>query len=152
VRVETPTLEIERPRRMKGIAAAAATLATLAAGAFMWFGDTEISPTVRGPAGDPVPPAALAVQTSCDGLLSVEARLSWSRAGGASDGYAVYRSYWEEGPYEKVELVAGRDAEAFRDGIEPGSVYFYKVRSTSGSRSSEPTGPVRAGAPMMCLW
>jgi serine/threonine protein kinase len=152
VRVETPTLEIERPRPLKLVATAIAALAALTAGAILWFGSTDISPTLRGTAGDPMPPSALAVDTSCDGLLSVEARLSWSRAGGASDGYAVYRSYWEQGPYEKVDLVTGRDSEAFRDGIEPGSVYFYKVRSTSGSRSSEPTGPVRAGAPMMCLW
>jgi hypothetical protein len=152
VRIERPTLELERPRTTRRIVAALAGLAAIAVGSIMWFGNNEISPTVRGTAGDPVPPAALAVETSCDGLLSVEARLSWARARGASDGYAVYRSYWEEGPYEKVELVSGRNTEAFRDGIEPGSVYFYKVRSTSGSRSSEPTGPVRAGAPMMCLW
>ena len=152
VRIEAPTLEIERPRRTKTIVAAVAGVAAVVAGAMVWFGGTDVSPTVRGAAGDPVPPTALVVETSCDGLLSVEARLSWSRARGASDGYAVYRSYWEEGPYEKVELAPGSDTAAFRDGIEPGSIYFYKVRSTSGSRSSEPAGPVRAGAPMMCLW
>jgi predicted Ser/Thr protein kinase len=152
VRVETPTLELPRRRVGGRIVAGVTGLAAMVAGAIMWFGTTEITPTVRGTAGDPVPPAALAVQTSCDGILSVEARVSWSRARGASDGYAIYRSYWEEGPYEKLELVQGRATESFRDGIEPGSVYFYKVRSTSGSRSSEATGPVRAGAPMMCLW
>jgi hypothetical protein len=152
VRAETPTLELPRPRIAGRVVAGVAGLAAIAAGAIMWFGTTEITPTVRGTAGDPVPPAALAVETSCDGILSVEARLSWSRVQGASDGYAIFRSYWEEGPYEKVESVRGRGTESFRDGIEPGSVYFYKVRSTSGSRSSEATGPVRAGAPMMCLW
>ncbi len=99
-------------------------------------------------------PIGLLAKTSCDGFLKAKVQLSWY-SGGASpaDGYAVYRSESRNGPWEKIELLAGRSATGFLDPhLNTGATYLYAVRSTAGSRMSSPSAVAQADTPSICLF
>jgi hypothetical protein len=90
-------------------------------------------PTVTHPQSSPSPPINVkAFDSPNDNGTSVTITWEKSPDDDRIDGYEVLRSNSEEGEYERVGFVA-KGFFTFRNnrGVEPGIVYYYKVRSIS---------------------
>src|SRR6266702_3281749 len=108
-------------RRLLVVLAVAASLC-----AVVWV------PALAGPLR---PPTGLSGRADSDTQVS----LSWNAAGGAT-GYQVLRGARSGGPYALVKTTT---ALSYSDGgLVPATTYYYVVRSTSGSRTSQPSAQV----------
>jgi fibronectin type 3 domain-containing protein len=101
-----------------------------------------------------LPPSRLIVSASCDGFLTSRVSLSWhTTATRRADGYAVYRGQSPDGPFRKVELLAGRDSTSFVDThLGDATRYYYAVRATSGSHLSPYSSGASVRTPSFCLF
>jgi len=55
--------------------------------------------------------------------------IKWNQIDGAT-GYKVYRSTSENGEYERIATLGGKDSVSYKDtGLTCGKVYYYKVRA-----------------------
>jgi hypothetical protein len=99
------------------------------------------------------PPDSLSVSSECSGFTSATSTVQWKPVGeGAVAGYVVDRST-EGGPYESVGSLNDRAAVRFVDSsLDTGTTYHYRLRSTAGSRRSDPSQAVEIGTPVLCLW
>lgn len=99
------------------------------------------------------PPTAVEVTSECGGFVSADTVVSWSASSSpAVVGYAVYRST-EGGPYEMVATMAGPTATLFRDeGLDTGTSYHYRIRSTAGARAGSYSETAGIGTPVLCMW
>jgi eukaryotic-like serine/threonine-protein kinase len=104
----------------------------------------------RGPRA----PGELTATGGCEGLFDPRVRLEWTMTRSPlADGYEVYRSEVNGGPYDRIGYVAGRSSLAFVDrDVSLTETYFYVVRSTNGKRSGPPSGQAQATAPVACLF
>src|SRR6266540_1603137 len=108
-------------RRLLVVIAVAASLC-----AVVWV------PALAGPLR---PPTGLSGRADSDTQVS----LSWNAAGGAT-GYQVLRGAHSGGPYALVKTTT---ALSYSDGgLVPATTYYYVLRSTSGSRTSQPSAQV----------
>ncbi|HEX2090046.1 MAG TPA: protein kinase [Actinomycetota bacterium] len=146
-REEAVARKRRRGRRIFAVAfSVIALLATLAA--FM------VPPLLREPVSPPRsqtldPPSGIRAHASCEGLFKTKIDLTWSPSPAQfADGYIVYRSASAEGPFEKLDIVSGRDSRSYTDGaLNHGSTFFYRLSATSRTRIGAPSPPVRAVTP-----
>ena len=98
-------------------------------------------------------PTALHAESGCDGFFKANVSLAWLPSGSAfADGYAVYRATSRSGPYEKIELLAGRATTSFSDRhLNTSTTYYYAIHSTAGSRVSDSVAAAHADTPVFCL-
>ena len=96
---------------------------------------------------------ALAAKGACDGFLKGSVTLSWLPSSSKfADGYVVYRRTSVDGPLKKLELLPGRATTTFMDhGLNTSTTYYYVVRATAGSRTSQGAGLARAETPLICF-
>ena len=99
----------------------------------------------------PKPPVAAApvgirVASACDGFFTTRVTLQWIPSQSAIvDGYVIYRSQSVDGPFRKVELVAGRSSTGYvNDELATATTYYFVLRSTSGSRTGPYSTPPRS--------
>src|SRR6266508_4192919 len=112
-------------RRLLVVIAVAASLC-----AVVWV------PALAGPLR---PPTGLSGRADSDTQVS----LSWNAAGGAT-GYQVLRGAHSGGPYALVKTTT---ALSYSDGgLVPATTYYYVLRSTSGSRTSQACSATRSCA------
>jgi serine/threonine protein kinase len=99
------------------------------------------------------PATALQARGTCSGFFRAKASLAWGvSASRLADGYIVYRSRLPDGPYESIGIVPGRAVVRFvDDGLDLNATFYYRIRSTSGSRWSAFSGRARAETPFICL-
>lgn len=113
----------------------------------------------RQPQAAQARPAVLRLATSleargaCGGFFRAQASLTWrASTSRIADGYMVYRSQSLNGPYQTIGIVPGRAVVRFLDErLALNTTYFYRVRTTSGSRLSAFTMPAKAETPLLCL-
>ncbi len=79
-----------------------------------------------------------------DAVSSNEIAVSWDAAAGA-DGYVLYRSTTENGPYEEVARTS--QTQFIDAALNPDTTYYYRVASTSGGDVGSLSGPVSATTP-----
>ena len=138
-----------RPARWRVIAVALAVMGVAAAtvaGALAWpFGRAaevprRVGPSSRAPVAPPplLAPTALRATDACDGFFSARIELTWTPSTTlAADGYEVYRSRTQGGPYQMIGLVLGRTKKAYVDrDLEVGTEYYYLVKATGEGRRS----------------
>jgi eukaryotic-like serine/threonine-protein kinase len=101
----------------------------------------------------PRPPAEVTASGGCEGFLDPRVRLEWTVSRSVrADGYELYRSETNGGPYERIGFVAGRSEVAYLDrDVSLAETYFYVVRSTNGNRTGPPSGQAQATAPLACV-
>jgi hypothetical protein len=135
------------PWLVGGVVTIAVTLVAVAV-LFAALGRDRVGP--RGPRA----PAELTATGGCEGLFDPRVRLEWTMTRSPlADGYEVYRSEVNGGPYDRIGYVAGRSSLVFVDReISLTETYFYVVRSTNGKRSGPPSGQAQATAPVACLF
>jgi serine/threonine protein kinase len=99
------------------------------------------------------PPIGLQARGACGGFLRSKASLTWRPSPSRiADGYVLYRSRSPDGPYQSIGVLPGRTVVRHVDeGLDLNGTYFYRVRSTAGSRLSAFTEPARVETPFVCL-
>jgi tRNA A-37 threonylcarbamoyl transferase component Bud32 len=154
-RRDGPRAEPRPVRRRLGLALILVVVAVVAAFAVPLFVGGEATP---GPRPTPRPgltaPIGLLAKASCDGFLKAKVQLTWFPGRGSiADGYVIYRGESRTGPFEKIELLAGRSTTAFVDPrLNTGTTFYYVARSTAGSRMSPNSGVIEAKTPGFCLF
>jgi serine/threonine-protein kinase len=99
------------------------------------------------------PPTSLTATAECSGFLEARVSLAWrSTRSGVARGYEVYRGTHSGGPYQRVGVLAVPSTTFIETGLDPGTRYFYVVRATAGTRTSQPSGQAQAETPLVCLW
>ena len=79
--------------------------------------------------------------------------LAWrATRSGFARGYEVYRGTHSGGPYQRVGVLAVPSTTFVETGLDPGTRYFYVVRATAGTQTSQPSGEAQAETPLVCLW
>ena len=138
--------------RTLALAVTAATVATLAGGAYLLArggppGAARVPPPLFAP-------VALRSTAQCDGFLKARLSLSWTPSLSTfADGYVLYRATSPAGPFEKVALLPGRTTRTYVDHrLDTGRNYYYEVRATSGSRVSLSFVSTRSKTPSLCLF
>ncbi len=97
------------------------------------------------------PPAGLTATASCNGLLSAKITLSWTVAS-LADGYDVYRSTTNGGPYSLVTHVTGGSTATYTNtGLSTNTTYYYVLQSTRNSWTSANSAQAQATTPLLCL-
>lgn len=122
------TLPSKAPAR-SALALALALLLGLSAFAPVAYADPSVEPPLN---------------VRADAVSSSEIAVSWDAAAGA-DGYVLYRSTTENGPYEKVGSTS--QTQFINAALYPGTTYYYRVASTSGGDVGNLGGPVSATTP-----
>jgi serine/threonine protein kinase len=95
------------------------------------------------------PPSGIRALPSCDGLLKTKVELTWSPSQAQfADGYIVERSTSPQGPFEKLDIMSGRDTRSYTDtDLNTGSTFFYRLSATSKTRIGAPSTTVQAVTP-----
>ena len=99
------------------------------------------------------PPTGLTATAGCQ-LLAPKITLSWTATTSAyADGYDVYRSTTNGGPYTLRAHVTGRTSVTYTDnsGLNTNTTYYYVLQSTASSWTSVNSGQASAKTPLICL-
>lgn len=98
------------------------------------------------------PPTSLSATASCDGTDSAKIELSWTASTSSfADGYDVYRSSVDGGPYTKIDHVTGGTTAGYTNAsLSTNSTYFYVVQSTAQSWTSIDSNQAQATTPASC--
>ncbi|MGH2727903.1 MAG: hypothetical protein ACRDKS_13105 [Actinomycetota bacterium] len=97
------------------------------------------------------PPTGLAATASCQGLFTAKIVLSWTSAS-LADGYDVYRSTTNGGPYSNIAHVTGGSTTTYTNtNLNTGTTYYYVLRSTRNSWTSVNSSQAQATTPVLCL-
>jgi len=108
----------------------------------------EFTPAKRGSARLPGVPAAPTGLSASQGEFTDRVRLTWPAVPEAT-AYEIYRALAEAGPYA---LLASVNAPPYDDTqVEPGKVYWYKVRACSSAGCSALSAPVSGHAALAAL-
>jgi hypothetical protein len=96
------------------------------------------------------PPTGLAATASCQSTTRAKITLTWTAAA-LADGYDVYRSQTNGGPYAFVVHVNGGATTSYTDGnLRLGRTYYYVVRSTRNAWTSGNSNQAQATTPVIC--
>lgn len=98
------------------------------------------------------PPTGLSALASCDGADSAKIELSWTASASSfADGYDVYRSAVDVGPYTKIDHITGRATVGYANwGLTTNSTYFYVLQSTAQYWTSTDSNQAGATTPATC--
>ena len=110
---------------------------------------TPVRPSVDGPGPLPAP-TGVTVATSCDGLLSTRADLSWEPVAGAS-GYEVWRRGTAGDAFERVGAFAADVTSAREENLGIDTAYTYRVRALDGRIVGAWSAAAVARTPLFCL-
>lgn len=106
------------------------------------------TPAKAGKASPPGVPSTPAGLSASQGTFTNLVRLTWQAAAGAAS-YEVYRAPAETGPYA---LIATVTTTTYDDvAVEPGTVYWYKVRACASAGCSPLSAPVSGYAALAAL-
>lgn len=98
------------------------------------------------------PPVGLAATASCDGADTAKISLDWNATSSIfGDGYDIYRSSTQGGPYTRIDHVTGRTSITQTNlGLTTSTTYFYVVQSTASSWTSISSNEALATTPAIC--
>ncbi|MEX2554053.1 MAG: hypothetical protein WEB06_00280 [Actinomycetota bacterium] len=99
------------------------------------------------------PPTGLTATAGCQ-LLAPKITLNWTATTSVyADGYDVYRSTTNGGPYTLRAHVTGRTTVTYTDssGLNTNTTYYYVLQSTANSWTSANSGQASAKTPLICL-
>ena len=99
------------------------------------------------------PPTGLAATAGCQ-FLAPRITLTWTATTSAfADGYDVYRSTTNGGPYSLIAHVNGRTTTSYVNsgGLSLSTTYYYVLRSTAYSWTSVNSSQASAKTPAICL-
>lgn len=100
--------------------------------------------TQAGASQAPAQEASVQAPTNLSAFISNGALvLSWQPAHPAPDGYRVYRSSGQRGPYALIGTISAPDIDTFTDesNLTPDTTYAYKVTAINGPNESAAAGP-----------
>lgn len=99
------------------------------------------------------PPTSLSATAGCSALLRGKITLSWTATTSTfADGYDVYRSTTNGGPYTKIDHVNGRTTTGYvNTGLNLATTYYYVLQSTAQSWISPNSNQAQATTPAVCL-
>ncbi len=99
------------------------------------------------------PPTDLSATASCAGALQAKITLSWTATTSTfADGYDVYRSTTDGGPYTLIDHVDGlTTTETVDNGLSTGTTYHYVLQSTAQGWVSVNSTQASATTPVLCL-
>lgn len=99
------------------------------------------------------PPTGLSATAGCQ-FLAPRITLNWTATPSTfADGYDVYRSTTNGGPYSAIAHVTGRTTTSYVDssGLSLNTTYYYVLKSTAFSWSSGNSSQTSAKTPLICL-
>lgn len=98
------------------------------------------------------PPTGLSAAASCDGSNTARITINWTATSSTfADGYDIYRSSIEGGPYTQIDHVTGRTTTTqANSGLATSTTYFYVVQSTASSWTSVNSNQAQATTPSTC--
>ncbi|MFA5891355.1 MAG: hypothetical protein WDA27_10490 [Actinomycetota bacterium] len=98
-----------------------------------------------------LPPSAPSASAACDGPGRAKITVAWSQAA-MSDGYDLYRSIVNGGPYSKVAHVAGGSTTSTVDrSLNTSTTYYYVLQATRNNWVSANSAQTQATTPGLCL-
>jgi hypothetical protein len=99
------------------------------------------------------PPTGLAATAGCQ-TLAPKITLNWTATSSTfADGYDVFRSTTNGGPYTLRAHVSGRTTTTYTEtsGLNTNTTYYYVLRSTANSWDSVDSSQASAKTPLICL-
>lgn len=99
------------------------------------------------------PPTGLSATAGCQ-LLAPKITLTWTATTSTfADGYDVYRSTTNGGPYTQIAHVSGRTTTSYVDAgsLSTNTTYYYVLRATAHGWSSANSGQASAKTPLICV-
>lgn len=97
-------------------------------------------------------PTGLSASASCDGVSTAKITLSWTTTSSAfADGYDIYRSSADGGPFTKIDHVTGRTITTQTDlRLATSTSYYYVLQSTVINWTSTNSNQAQATTPATC--
>lgn len=98
------------------------------------------------------PPTGLGATTACAGTKTAKITLDWTATTSTfAEGYSVYRSTANGGPYAEVASVTGRNTTTYTDSpLDTKTTYYYVLQSTAGDWTSVNSNQAQATTPHPC--
>lgn len=98
------------------------------------------------------PPTGLGASAGCN-LVNPKVTLTWTATTSTyADGYDVYRSTTNGGPYSSIAHVTGRATTTYTDtSVNLNKTYYYVLKSTAFSWTSANSGQASTTTPLICL-
>jgi formylglycine-generating enzyme required for sulfatase activity/PKD repeat protein len=91
---------------------------------------------------NPVTPTSFAATVTSEAITSSEAHLSWSYSRGGIDGFRVQRKKAGASDWTDVARLPEDTFSYMDDGLDPATIYFYRVFACYGDLSSKPSEEV----------
>lgn len=129
-----------------------ASVTSVSLPAYAWFGGTASNVLNDFSTATLQTATGLAADTTCDGTNLAKITLNWTAtSSNFADGYDIYRSSVDGGPYSKIDHMSGRTTTTFTNSaLSTNSSYFYVVQSTAINWTSNNSNQTEATTPTTC--